>query len=179
MSANAIPVLETRYLTLRGHQAGDFEASAAMWSDPAVTRFIGGQPSSREECWARLLRNIGHWSVLHFGYWLVEERDSGRFVGEVGFADFKRDMTPSFAGTPEIGWALAPWAQGRGWGREAVCAALTWGDRALPVRRTVCMIAPENMASISLAQKCGYQAFARATYKSRPSLLFERGRSVF
>lgn len=171
----AIPTLQTEHLTLRGHRADDVEASAEMWSDPEVTRFIGGKPSSKEETWGRLLRYRGLWAMLGFGYWLVEDRHSGRFVGEVGFADFKREMEPSIAGTPEIGWALAPWAHGRGWATEAVRAALSWGDGQLPARRTVCMIAPENGPSIKLARKCGYTEFNRTTYKSQPTVLFARG----
>jgi len=175
MTEDTIPTLQTEHLTLRGHRADDLEASAEMWCDPAVTRFIGGKPSSQEETWGRLLRYHGLWAMLGFGYWLVEDRSSGRFVGEVGFADFKREMEPSIAGTPEIGWALAPWAHGRGWATEAVRAALSWEDRQLPARRTVCMIAPENTPSIKLARKCGYTEFSRTTYKSQPTVLFARG----
>lgn len=170
-----IPTLRTEHLTLRGHRADDLAASAEMWCDPAVTRFIGGKPSSNEETWGRLLRYRGLWAMLGFGYWLVEDRRSGRFVGEVGFADFKREMEPSIAGTPEIGWALAPWAHGRGWGTEAVRAALFWGDDQLRSSRTVCMIAPENAPSIKLALKCGYAEFSPAIYKSQPTVLFARG----
>jgi RimJ/RimL family protein N-acetyltransferase len=174
-ASSAIPVLTTAHLTLRGHRSDDLDASSAMWSDPQVTRFIGGRPSTREETWARLLRYVGHWSILGFGYWLVEDRKSGRFVGEVGFADFKREMEPSIEGTPEVGWALARWAHGQGWATEAVQAALSWSDRQLPGGRTVCMIAPENGPSIKLARKCGYAEFGQATYKSQPATLFARG----
>jgi hypothetical protein len=32
------------------------------------------------------------------------------------------------------------------------------------------------MASISVAQKCGYREFARATFRDKPTVLFERHR---
>ena len=107
-----IPVLETARLVLRGHKIGDFEDAAAMWADPLVTRHIGGRAFSREESWARLLRYLGHWQLLGYGFWAVIEKASGRFVGEVGFADFKRDFDApqdlELTGNhPEIGWALA------------------------------------------------------------------------
>ncbi len=63
-----------------------------MWADPEVTRYIGGKPLTEEESWARLLRYVGHWSLLGFGYWVVEEKTTGNFIGEVGFADYKRDL---------------------------------------------------------------------------------------
>src|SRR5215470_1235854 len=108
-----IPILETPRLRLRGHTRADFEASAAMWAEPAVERYIRGKPSSREDSWARLIRYHGLWPMLGFGYWLVEQKDTNRFVGEVGFGDFAREIEPSFDGAPEQGWVIAPWAQGQ------------------------------------------------------------------
>ena len=169
-----IPSLETERLTLRGHRLDDLPDCVSMWADPEVTRFIGGQPSTAEQTWSRLLRYVGHWSVLGWGYWVIREKATGRFVGEAGFADFKRDIQPSFDGTPEIGWALARWAHGRGYGTEAVRAVVAWGDAHLESRRTVCLIAPENLASIGVARKCGYLRVGSREYKGQTSSYFER-----
>ena len=87
-----IPSLETERLVLRGHRLEDFSASAAMWADENVTRHILDQPLTEEVAWSRFLRYIGHWAALGFGYWLMEEKHTGRFVGEVGFADYKRGI---------------------------------------------------------------------------------------
>ena len=171
-----IPTIETARLRLRGHRVEDLGDCAAMWGDPAVVRHISGRPSSAEDSWGRILRYAGLWSLLGYGYWAVEETASGRFVGDVGFADFKRAVQPSFAGAPEIGWVLATWAHGRGFATEAVRAAVAWGDRHFGAARTVCMIAPENAASIGVAEKCGYREYARAVYKGDPAILFERAR---
>jgi RimJ/RimL family protein N-acetyltransferase len=73
------------------------------------------------------LRYVGHWSWLGFGYWLVEEKTSGQFVGEVGFADYKREIEPSIDDVPEIGWVLVPAMYGRGYATESVRAAIDWG----------------------------------------------------
>ncbi len=145
-----------------------------MWADPEVTRYIGGRPSTPEEVWGRLLRYPGHWAMLDFGYWAIEERDSGRFIGELGFADYHRQIEPSLDGIPEIGWALAPHAHGKGYGTEAVLAAVKWGDEHLPSRRTACMISPENAASIRVAEKCGYRFWTDALYKGSSAMLFHR-----
>jgi len=92
--AEEVPVLETERLKLRGHGLEDFVHCGAMWADPEVTRYIGGKPYTEEQSWARLLRYAGHWSLLGFGYWVVEEKTVGNFIGEVGFADYKRDLQP-------------------------------------------------------------------------------------
>lgn len=169
-----IPILGTERLTLSGHCLEDFADSAAMWADARVTRYIGGKPFSHSEVWSRLLRHRGHWSLLGFGYWVLRERHTHRFVGEVGFFDLKRDIEPRFDGTPEMGWALAPWAQGQGLATEAVRAALAWGDQHLGSARTVCAIEPANLASIRVATKCGYVQTHRTTLKGEAILLFER-----
>jgi len=150
-----------------------------MWADPAVTRFIGGKPLSEEESWTKFLRYAGHWSLLGFGYWAVEEKSSGNFVGEIGFADYKRELEPSLRGIPEIGWVLATAAHGKGYATEAVCAAIQWGDAHFDCANTACIIAPDNLASIHVAEKCGYRKPQAATYKGHATLMFVRERKIF
>ncbi|MFI5301487.1 MAG: GNAT family N-acetyltransferase, partial [Polyangiales bacterium] len=145
-----------------------------MWADPEVTRFIGGAPSSDEVTWARLLRYVGHWALIGYGYWTIHDRATGRFVGEAGFADFHRDLVPSFDGMPECGWVLAKWAHGQGLATEAVRAIVAWGDIELPARPTVCLIDPAHAASMKVATKCGYRRLGERTYKGQPGVVFER-----
>ena len=169
-----VPVLTTPRLVLRGHRASDLESSLALWGDPAVVRLISGTPSSREDCWARLLRYAGLWPTLGFGYWLLEERDGGRFIGEAGFADFKRSVEPDLGDALEAGWLVVPSEHGKGYATEAMQAALAWAETTLAPRRSVCMVAPENAASLRVAAKCGYRSYAATTYKEAPTLLLER-----
>ncbi len=170
----AAPEIETVRLRLRGHRLDDLADAIAMWADPAVTRFIGGKPSTEQQTWSRLLGYVGHWALLGFGYWAIEEKASGRFVGELGFADFKRDIDASMKDVPELGWALAPRVHGNGYATEAVRAAVAWGDERFGTARTVCMIDPGNLASIRVARKCGYREFASTRFNDRPTLFFER-----
>jgi RimJ/RimL family protein N-acetyltransferase len=169
-----VPVLETYRLILRGHRLDDFAQCAAMWADPQVTRYIGGQPLTEEEVWSRLLRYVGHWAWMGFGYWVAEQKETGNLVGEIGFADYKRDLEPSLKGVPEIGWVLASHAHGRGYATEAVRAVVAWGDTHFSSARTVCIIAPENAASIRVAVKCGYRELKATSYKGQPTLMFVR-----
>src|ERR1700685_876043 len=173
-SAAQVPVLETERLKLRGHCLADSPASGAMWADPVVTRHIGGRPLSGEEAWSRLLRYVGHWALLGFGYWVVAEKTTGSFVGEIGFADYKRDIEPSLHGMPEIGWIFATQFHGQGYATEAVRAAVAWGDQHFGAGQTACIIDPENLASSRVAEKCGYRKSKLATYKGRLTLLFVR-----
>jgi len=171
----ALPVLTTARLTLSPPEASDFEDSAAMWSDPLVVRHVGGRTSTPEESWARLLRARGLWSVLGYGYWAVRETATGRYVGEVGFADFHRGIEPSIDGVPEMGWVLATWAHGQGLASEAVAAGLAWGLGQWGDAPVVCIIDPDNAPSLKLARKMGFLEVARTTYKDAPTVLLRRG----
>lgn len=172
-SVRSAPELDTERLTLRAHTIGDFDDCAAMWADPSVVRYVGGKTFAREESWSRFVRYFGHWTLLGYGFWAAHDKASGRFVGEIGFADFKRDIVPPIVGTPEAGWVLATWAHGKGFATEAMRAALAWHD-ARGGARTVCIIDADNRASIRVAHKCGYRETVRTTYHGTPTILFER-----
>jgi len=169
-----IPVLETERLVLRGYMPSDFPAFAAMWDDSSVNRFIGGAPLSEEEAWAKFLRTLGMWVAMGFGFWTVVEKASGLCVGETGFLEGRREIVPTLKGTPEIGWAFVPSAQGKGYATEAVSAALKWGDRRFGKVRMACIIAPENSASLRVAEKSGFREALRTTYKGDPTVMFFR-----
>lgn len=145
-----------------------------MWADARVVRYIGNRRRSREETWARLLKYVGHWSLKGFGFWLVEEKVTGNFVGEVGFADHKREAYASLHGIPEIGWAVTPEKQGLGYGKEAVRAALAWSDKHFSSRQTVCIIHPENIPSIRIAESNGYVISRTNDHKEQTTLIFRR-----
>ena len=127
-----IPIVETERLILRDHRLADFDAYAAMWADPIVTRFIGGRPGTREESWIRFLRHAGMWRHMGFGFWAIEEKATGRFIGEAGFHELRRDIEPSIEGTLEAGWGFVTDAHGKGFATEAVGAALDWGAANQP-----------------------------------------------
>jgi len=170
----AVPILETARLRLRGHCLEDFPHSAAMWADLNVIRYVGGKPLTEEESWTKFLRYVGHWAVCGFGYWVAEEKATGAFVGEIGFADYKRDLQPSLKGIPESGWVLASHAHGKGYATEAVRAIVAWGDVQFGPLQTACIIASENLASIRVAEKCGYRQSEVTTYKDHSVVMFVR-----
>ncbi|CAN7230513.1 GNAT family N-acetyltransferase [Devosia sp. LjRoot3] len=167
------PVIETERLLLRRHQVSDFEASCWLWGNDEVTRYIGGRPSTPEEVWSRLLRYAGHWDLLGYGYFAVVEKQSGAMIGEFGLADFHRSIDPPLM-DPEAGWVLHPDHHGKGFAAEALTALLIWAD-AQNMRRTCCLIDPENTPSLRLAQRLGYVEGKTVSYHDKPSILLVRG----
>jgi RimJ/RimL family protein N-acetyltransferase len=170
------PVLETKRLVLRAHTVADFEDVAGLWGDERITRFIGGKPSTREECWQRLMRYAGMWSLTPFGFFCVREKDGGAYVGDVGFISALRGLPEPFGDYPEVGWSLSHAMHGKGYATEAVRAALAWGDANLTQDKTVCIIDPDNGPSRAVAERCGFVEFGRATYHDDELIMLERPR---
>lgn len=172
----SVPTLTTARLTMSPPQLSDFEDSRAMWADPLVVKHVGGRAFTDEESWTRLMRARGLWEVLGFGYWAVRETATGRYVGEVGFADLRRELEPSLYGLPEMGWVLAAWSHGQGFGTEAVRAGLAWIDEAHAPEVVPCIIDVENAPSIALATKVGFTLKTHTTFKGAPIVVMERRR---
>lgn len=169
------PVLTTQRLTLTPIALTDFDDLKALWAEPAFNRHITGRALSEEEVWFRLLRDIGHWSQLGHGNWTMRLTGTGAYVGQVGVLDLRRAIVPAMD-APEVGWGLHPDFHGRGLAREGLAAALDWADTVLGAPRTVCMIGPENAASLKLATRVGYAPYAEGTYHGQPTTLLERVR---
>lgn len=167
-----IPTVETERLVLRGFRADDFEAHAGLWTDPVVTKFIGGKPQSREEAWNGFIRHFGMWAAMGFGFWAVIDKASGRLIGEAGFQERKRELTPSLGGTLEAGWTFLPETHGRGFASETLAALLDWADENFPDRTVTCIIDPDNAASVRLAEKFGFAPFGEASYHGKTVRLF-------
>ena len=170
----AAPVLETARLALRPFRPSDLDAHAAILADGEVTRQLGVTPFSREESWRRMLCASGLWEMLGYGYWAVERRSDGMFLGQVGFADFKRDIEPAIEGVPEMGWIFGRHAHGQGYAGEAVAAGLEWADRALGAAEFVAIIDPANAPSIRVAERAGFSEREDAMYRGERILLFRR-----
>lgn len=173
-----IPVVETSRLILRGRTLEDFPAFAAMLKMPEVTRYTTQAALSGEEAWVKFVRMEGLWSLTGYGFWIVEEKATGAFIGEIGLADFKRDIRPSLEGMPEFGWLLTPSAHGKGYAKEAVGAAIAWAEKKFPRTTFCCIIDPANTASVSVADAHGFKPVARAPYKGVDIAIFHRAPSA-
>lgn len=169
-----VPEIETARLRLRAIRSDDLDHWASVCTAPEVVRHLGAAAFSREDTWRRLLATAGCWAMLGYGYWAVERREGGPMIGHAGFADFKRDMTPSIEGLPEMGWVFARDAHGQGYASEVVAAALAWAGEALKGREIVAIISHDNAASIRVAEKAGFGLREEALYKGEPILLFRR-----
>jgi RimJ/RimL family protein N-acetyltransferase len=169
------PTLETARLLLRPFALADFDAVAAYWGDPVVARWTrGGRAIARGEAWQRFLQHPGHWALMGYGFWALEEKSTGAMIGEAGFIDLKRDYDRLVNDVPEIGWVIAPAAQGKGYATEAAKACLVWGASHFGPIRVIAAVNIENRPSIRVAEKCGFTEVLRKDFNGRSAVFFDR-----
>lgn len=176
MTIATAPMILTERTILRAHRYEDFERFAQIWGDPDVTQFVGGVPLSRGDAWTRFLRAVGLWPIMGYGYWAVEDRGDGRYLGLIGLAELERGI-PAIAGVPEAGWVFGPDAHGRGIASETVGAIIGWADANLSDPETCCIIDIGNAASIRVAEKLGFVLAGPEAYRDGQILVFRRPRA--
>jgi RimJ/RimL family protein N-acetyltransferase len=107
--------------------------------------------------------------------WYVLERDASlprRLIGNAGFTG-----RPDPSGSAEIGYALLPLHQQRGYGTELVRALVDWAFRHADVKRVMAETYPDFIASVRVLEKNGFTLAGRA---ARPGAIrYELRRSVF
>ncbi|SFH53025.1 GNAT family N-acetyltransferase [Planctomicrobium piriforme] len=146
------PILTTPRLRLRGWQAGDLPAFAAMNADPVVREFFPGL-MTREECEAMIARVTDHFDRDGFGFWAVELLATGQFIGMVGLQNvpFESHFTPNV----EIGWRIAREFWGNGYATEAAQACLDLGFQTLGLKEIVAFTVPANLRSRAVMERLG------------------------
>lgn len=143
------PQIRTSRLLLRELRESDFDDYAAMCADPEVMEYLGGTPMSASDAWRHMAMLMGHWALLGFGTWAVEESATGAFVGRIGL------HYPHGWPERELGWTLARGYWGRGLAAEGCRAVLQYVFGTLGWERLISLIDPENSRSIALAERLG------------------------
>jgi RimJ/RimL family protein N-acetyltransferase len=166
-------MIETERLLLRPYELGDFGPYLEMLDDPNMD-FPGRIPVTYEDAWHRLQRYVGHWHLLGYGNFAVVDKTTMKYVGETGIWKSNRGLGSDFDNDDEAGWFISGSNQRRGFAFEAALAAHEWYRLKFQRLRTVCMISPDNVTSISLAQKLGYRSFRQGEYKGTAVIFFER-----
>jgi RimJ/RimL family protein N-acetyltransferase len=170
-----IPTLETGRLRLRPLRATDIDDYAALYSDRAVLRYLGGgpEPWDRGRAWRHLAFVMGHWQLRGAGMWAVEHKERGAFLGMTGFA--APDGWPGF----ELAWTLAPRWWGNGYATEAAGEALAHAFSTLRMERVISLIHPENRASIRVAERIGERPRGRMDHLGREMLCYGLDREAY
>ncbi|GAA1397503.1 GNAT family N-acetyltransferase [Kitasatospora putterlickiae] len=143
--------LNTDRLLLRRWRASDLEPWAAMNADPEVREHLG-DVLTRERSDASVARFRADFDRRGYGWWAVEVRATGEFIGFAGL-DEVDDGLP-FTGV-EIGWRLARAAWGHGYATEAARAVLAFGFETLALPEILAVTTAGNLRSQAVMRRLG------------------------
>lgn len=141
-----LPVLTSARLRLRAPALEDFDLWARIFCGPAGVQ-LGG-PFDRDEAFGEFAATAGLWLLRGHGLWTITARDSGATLGFalIGFEPGDQE--------PELGWLLAPEAEGQGFATEAARLVLDHA-RALGMAPLISYIDADNARSAALARRLG------------------------
>ncbi|MFJ2932930.1 GNAT family N-acetyltransferase [Streptomyces sp. NPDC087219] len=146
-----MPELRTERLVLRSWRESDREPWAAMNADPEVREHLG-EPLTREESDAVLSAMRTDFQERGFGWWALEARETGEFIGRAGLDVVGPDMP--FAGV-DVGWRLTRSAWGHGYATEAALACLAFGFETLRLPEVIATTTVRNLRSQAVMRRIG------------------------
>ena len=150
-------ILETKRLTLRHLDMGDLDALYRLYRDPQIrAHFPDGTltlAETREELEWFL---HGQHTPPELGLWATVERDTGTFVGRCGLLPWTIDGQFEV----ELAYLIDKSRWGEGLATEAARGIIQHARTELKLKRLICLIMPNNVASAAVAKKVG-MAFER------------------
>lgn len=138
--------IQTDRLLLRQWKENDYDVFLPYFQNEGFTKYLGGN-KDEEAAWTMMTNYIGHWHIKGFGYWAVEEKSSGKFVGGCGL--WKSPEWPEI----ELGYWILPPFHGKGYATEAAKSARAFAFETLNLPTLVSYIDSNNYASIKVTEK--------------------------
>ncbi|WP_216588352.1 GNAT family N-acetyltransferase [Streptomyces brasiliscabiei] len=143
--------LRTDRLLLRDWRESDLDPWAALNADPEVREHFP-ELLTREQSEASAARFRNDLGLRGWGWWAVEVRATGQFIGFAGLDPVDDDMP--FTGV-EAGWRLARTAWGHGYATEAGRAALAFGFEQLRLPEILAVTTAANLRSQAVMRRLG------------------------
>jgi ribosomal-protein-alanine N-acetyltransferase len=145
-------VIETPRLRMREMTRDDLDFLSEMLADPEVMRYYP-RPLDRAGAQAWMDRQLERYERDGFGFWLVEEADTGQSVGQVGL------LKQTVEGTVhrEVAYMIHRPYQRNGFATEAATAVRDHAFEVLDVSEVVSFIRPENLPSQRVARHLGME----------------------
>jgi RimJ/RimL family protein N-acetyltransferase len=171
--------LESARLRMRELDVGDLPFVCSMLGDMDVMRFYP-KMLDRDECMAWIERQRARYANDGHGLWLLEERESGVPVGQVGLVMQEVSGLPKQR-YPEVGYLLHRPYWKRGYATEAAARVRDYAHETLGFEEVISLIRPENEPSQAVARSIGMRVVGETMQLSLLHLVFgaSRGRSLF
>jgi ribosomal-protein-alanine N-acetyltransferase len=147
---------ETERLVLRAPQEQDLEPLLVLWTDPEVTRYVGGPRDTNvvmDHFCAYAEDPMAFVESEHEWWWSIIERSSGKLVGLCSLVEKEIEGQTEI----DLGYFLLPAYWGKGYASEAISQVVELAFSGLHLESLVAVIHPENTASIGVARRLGMQ----------------------
>ena len=147
-------ILETERLWIRElDSAIDAEFVFELLNTPKFLKYIGDRGVGSVEQAREFIENRYRQSYREhgFGLYTVELKHGQKSVGMCGFV--KRDYFEH----PDLGFALLPDFEGKGYGFEAASDVLKYGRDTLGFSRVLAITSQDNDVSVKLLEKLGFR----------------------
>jgi len=153
-------VFETERLRLREYTLEDFDFIIKLLNSAGWLKYIGDRNIKTREQAIQYLENVPLKSYQDFGYGLsmVELRESGIPIGMCGI------LNRSNLEDPDIGFALLPEYNGKGYAFEIANATIKHAREVLNLKVLSAITDPDNIASIKLLEKLGFKFVKKFIY---------------
>ncbi|AXT84102.1 GNAT family N-acetyltransferase [Aeromicrobium sp. A1-2] len=162
-----VPVLSDGVVTLRAHVPADIDSMLQMANDAEMIRWTAIPTPHTREMSEQFAFNIiprGWDDGTHRGWAIEAEDDTGR-------ARFAGNIDVRQSPIADIGFALHPWARGRGLMARAVRLAVDWALNEGGIEIVHWRSHVGNTASLRVAHQTGF-----SLHGLTPGMLHERGR---
>jgi ribosomal-protein-alanine N-acetyltransferase len=149
----SLTAIETNRLRLRELTVDDGEFILRLLNEPSFVQNIGDRGVRTIDDARAYITNgpIASYKNHGFGLLLVELKESGTAIGICGL--LKRDVLSD----PDLGYALLPDFWSNGYAHESAAAVIDGAGDVLHLQRVLAVVNPENVASIRLLEKMGFQ----------------------
>jgi ribosomal-protein-alanine N-acetyltransferase len=145
-------ILETRRLILRHLTLSDLDDLYALYCDPVVVKYIPDAPRNYDETRQEIEWHMkGHPKHPELGLWATTYKETGEFIGRCGLLPWTIDGENEV----EVAYLISKAYWGQGLGTEVAQAILDYGFQKLNLKRLICLIDKDNLASIRVAEKIG------------------------
>lgn len=153
--------LTTERLILRRFSTDDLDSYHRYQSLPETARYLYGEARTYAQCMAKIASYVeqpfdgpGDWATF-----AIEVKGQPGLIGEMALKwnGGGKPEGPHPERFGEIGWTLAPWAQGHGYATEAARAVLALAMDRLDFRRVEARLDARNAASAAICERLGMQ----------------------
>jgi [ribosomal protein S5]-alanine N-acetyltransferase len=150
-------IFQTERLIIRNWiPQADAPQAFEVYSDPDVTRFIGGRIENiaQTQPWLEGIVEYNNKRHQTSGFWALVEKATESVIGAIMLKQL-----PDKEGKPtedyEVGWHLRQASWGKGYATEAARGTIEYGFKTIKLPIIYAVVHPENYPSIRVTQRLG------------------------